>query len=240
MDHRKVNSIMIYFRMYIIVAVLLLSCSNKEKSSDQPKNDGGFPQQTSSPKNNTGNNEFVAAAKTVTPGVVHIKTIVENNQSPADFFGSGGGNTFTMGSGSGVVISADGYIATNNHVVENASQVEVVFPNRKSYKATVKGRDPNTDLALLKVDAKDLAFVALGNSDAAMIGEWVLAVGYPYSLNTTVTAGIISAKGRSIGIINNSSAGNPQGNSAVESFIQTDAAINPGNSGGALVNMNGD
>jgi Do/DeqQ family serine protease len=138
------------------------------------------------------------------------------------------------------VISGDGYIATNNHVVENASGVEVIFPDRRSFAAKIVGRDPNTDLALLKVEAKDLPFVALGNSDNALVGEWVLAVGYPYSLNTTVTAGIISAKGRSIGIINTSSNRNQQGSSAVESFIQTDAAINPGNSGGALVNMNGE
>lgn len=151
-----------------------------------------------------------------------------------------------MRSGSGVVISNDGYIATNNHVIENASSIEVIFPGRKSYTAKLIGSDLNTDLALLKVDAKDIPFVKFGNSDNAQIGEWVLAVGYPLSLNSTVTAGIISAKGRNIGIINRenrsgfSTGESPGGATAIESFIQTDAPINPGNSGGALVNTNGE
>lgn len=236
------------FRVWLYMAVatgLFFSCRNNETGNAEPKNSNtGFPQQKTASRTITGNDNFVAAAKAVTPGVVHIKTIYENSQSTGSLFGDnyGRGGTPATGSGSGVVISTDGYIATNNHVVENASQVEVVFPNRHSFTAKVVGRDPNTDLALLKVDAKNLSFVALGNSDDAQVGEWVLAVGYPYSLNTTVTAGIISAKGRSIGIINRSSDRNAQGraSNAIESFIQTDAAINPGNSGGALVNMNGE
>jgi Do/DeqQ family serine protease len=149
-------------------------------------------------------------------------------------------------SGSGVLISSDGYIATNNHVVENASAVQVILPDKRTFTAKLIGLDPNTDLALLKIDGTNFPVVAFGNSDAVEIGEWVLAVGYPLSLNTTVTAGIVSAKARSIGIINrrngNSLESNQQsaGNSAVESFIQTDAAINPGNSGGALVNTAGE
>ena len=189
---------------------------------------------------------FVVAAERVTPAVVHIKTLYENRQSARRFFDdpNEGMRMRTIGSGSGVVISSDGYIATNYHVIAKADVVEVVFPNRQSFRAKVVGRDPNTDLALLKVDADEVAFVTMGNSDDARVGEWVLAVGYPYSLNTTVTAGIISAKGRSLGIINQPSPYNTndggQLSAAIESFIQTDAAINPGNSGGALVNLNGE
>jgi serine protease Do len=185
---------------------------------------------------------FVAAAKRATPAVVHIKST----------YGSTAGSTFqqqmygvgnipAMASGSGVIISADGYIATNNHVVENATKLEVILPDRRQFIAELVGRDPNTDLALLKINATNLPSLKLGNSDNVQVGEWVLAVGYPYSLNTTVTAGIISAKGRSIGIIHQSEGGtSPLAQSAIESFIQTDAAINPGNSGGALVNTNGE
>lgn len=236
-----------FFVFATVTSMMLYSCRNNEPAGTQTKaNSGGFPQTKSSNGSAGGSNiNFVIAAIAVTPCVVHIKTLYESRSGSADFLGERNGqrNTPAMGSGSGVVISTDGYIATNNHVIENASQVEVVFPDRRSFPAKVIGRDPNTDLALLKVEAKDLAFVSLGNSDDAQVGEWVLAVGYPYSLNTTVTAGIISAKGRSIGIINRSSGAYSQGtqaNTAIESFIQTDAAINPGNSGGALVNMNGE
>lgn len=197
--------------------------------------------------NSGGTNEpanFIQAAKAVIPAVVHIKTVMVRPGRPG-FFGMQG-SRYGVGSGSGVVISADGYIATNNHVVDGASEVEVVFPTRESYKAKVVGTDPSTDLALLKVDVKDVAFLKFGNSDEAQIGEWVLAAGYPLSLNSTVTSGIISAKGRSIGIIQApqtsrfGSMAPQQANTAVESFIQTDAAINPGNSGGALVNTRGE
>lgn len=229
--------------LYVTTPILLfVSCTNSEtdRSVKAKNRSGGFPQNTSAKRTSSENDDFVNAAKLVTPGVVHIKTVYENQQASTGFFGASEGRSApAMGSGSGVVISADGFIATNNHVVENASKVDVVFPNRQSFTATVVGRDPNTDLALLKVEAKDLSFVSLGNSDNVLVGEWVLAIGYPFSLNTTVTAGIVSAKGRSIGIINNQDR-NPQGGSAIESFIQTDAAINPGNSGGALVNMNGE
>lgn len=220
-----------------------LFCSCRDKSPEEAKvaeNNISAPPRN----NNAGGTNFVPAAKLVTPGVVHIKTVYENQPKASPFERRfGGGSAPAMGSGSGVIIGSDGYIATNNHVVENASQIEVILPDRRWFPAKMIGRDPNTDLALLKVDAKDLPVVQLGNSDEVEIGEWVLAVGYPYSLNTTVTAGIISAKGRSIGIINRSapasSPGELQGNSAIESFIQTDAAINPGNSGGALVNLDG-
>lgn len=216
----------------VLASTLVYSCKNKETNDVQSTTaDKGFPQRKSAPKAVTSNDNSVRAARAVTPGVVHIKTMYTGGQ----------GERASGGSGSGVVISADGYIATNNHVVENASEVQVIFPDRRTFPAKVVGRDPNTDLALLKVDGKKFPFVAMGNSDDTEVGEWVLAVGYPFSLNTTVTSGIISAKGRSIGIIN-SSSGNPQsqGSTAIESFIQTDAAINPGNSGGALVNMDGE
>ena len=136
-----------------------------------------------------------------------------------------------MGSGSGVIISEDGYIVTNNHVVEGADKIEVMLNDNRSYDARIVGTDPNTDLALIEVKETDLPTIPLVNSDEVEVGEWVLAVGNPFNLNSTVTAGIVSAKGRNINIL--------EERYAVESFIQTDAAINPGNSGGALVNLQG-
>ena len=136
-----------------------------------------------------------------------------------------------MGTGSGVIINKDGYIVTNNHVVANADDIEVTLHDNRVLKAKVVGTDPSTDLALLQIRAKDLNPIPLADSDKAEIGEWVLAVGNPFNLNSTVTAGIISATGRNINILND--------RNAIEAFIQTDAAINPGNSGGALVNMDG-
>jgi serine protease Do len=186
---------------------------------------------------NSTNVNFVTAASRVTPGVVHIKSTFGNAEETAY-----GGRAVSQASGSGVLIDKNGYIATNNHVVENATQMVVVLPDRREFEAKLVGRDPNTDLALLKINARDLPIVKFGNSDNVRVGEWVLAVGYPYSLNTTATAGIISAKGRNIGIISQSPAAESpnQGSHAIESFLQTDAAINPGNSGGALVNLNGE
>lgn len=137
-----------------------------------------------------------------------------------------------VGSGSGVIISSDGYIVTNNHVIDKADEITVTLNDRRQFSATLVGTDPNTDIALLKVDAKDLPTIAIGQSDALKVGEWVLAVGNPFNLTSTVTAGIVSAKGRSLG-----GNGNKMG---IESFIQTDAAVNPGNSGGALVNTAGE
>lgn len=138
---------------------------------------------------------------------------------------------YAMASGSGVIISPDGYIVTNNHVVDDAVNVDVVLNDNRKYTAKVIGKDANTDIALVKIDAKDLPYLTWGNSDELKLGEWVLAVGNPFNLTSTVTAGIVSAKSRSIGIMS--------GPMPLESFIQTDAAVNPGNSGGALVNMNG-
>jgi serine protease Do len=168
---------------------------------------------------------FIAAAEAVTPAVVNIKA---SSSSEGDWWGS----TRTGSSGSGVIISKDGYIVTNNHVIEEGRNIEVTLNDRRKLKATLVGIDNTTDLALVKIEATNLPFLTLGNSDSIRIGEWVLAVGNPFNLESTVTAGIVSAKGRSIDILD--------GDYKVESFIQTDAAVNPGNSGGALVNTNGE
>ena len=199
--------------------------------------------------------DFEKAATGAVPSVVHIKTVTKfkevsrrsQQQNPfgddggggdffRKFFGDGGGGQPQQdqrASGSGVIISADGYIVTNNHVVDGATDISVTLNDRKSYKAKVIGTDANTDLALIKIDGHNLSVMPLGNSDEARLGQWVLAIGYPLNLDVTVTEGIISAKSRNIGI-------NRQGSAPVESFIQTDAAVNPGSSGGALVNTNGE
>jgi len=141
-------------------------------------------------------------------------------------------NNYGGSSGSGVIISPDGYIVTNNHVIEEGNQIEVTLNDKRKYDATLVGTDPSTDLALLKIEAERMPYLIFGNSDSIRVGEWVLAVGNPFNLESTVTAGIVSAKGRSIDIL--------EGEYKIESFIQTDAAVNPGNSGGALVNTNGE
>jgi serine protease Do len=200
--------------------------------------------------------DFTAAATSATPAVVHIKTRtkarqITNNQKRTnpfgdmfgdDFFGDffGGPRVQTIpeqkASGSGVIFTEDGYIITNNHVVENADEINVTLPNKKSYKARVIGTDPSSDLAVIKIEGKGLPYLVYGNSDEAKLGQWVLAIGYPLNLDVTVTAGIVSAKSRSIGI----NGRNGEVRTPVESFIQTDAAVNPGNSGGALINTNGE
>lgn len=200
-----------------------------------------------------GSIDFTAAATTGTPAVVHIKTRtkakqISSNQrrqrNPfADMFGDDFGDFFGGGprvqpeqraSGSGVIITEDGYIVTNNHVIDGADEINVTLANKKSYKATLVGQDPNSDLAVIKIEGKAFPYIVYGNSDEAKLGQWVLAIGYPFSLDVTVTAGIISAKARSIDI------NGRQGANPVESFIQTDAAVNPGNSGGALINTSGE
>lgn len=191
---------------------------------------------------------FTAAASIATPMVVHVNTTYEIDNSKSRqfygddmfqwFFGSPNAQSRkSKGSGSGVIISENGYIVTNNHVIENASIIEVTLNNNKKYKAEVVGNDKDTDLALLKIDEENLPFANFANSDEVLVGEWVLAVGNPFNLASTVTAGIVSAKGRSINILENI---NGNSNTAIESFIQTDAAVNPGNSGGALVNLDGE
>ncbi|MBA3675255.1 MAG: trypsin-like peptidase domain-containing protein, partial [Chitinophagaceae bacterium] len=197
--------------------------------------------------------DFTQAATAALPTVVHITTKTNprqvNNNLPnqrnpfSDMFGDdmmeqlfGNGNRQqrsmpSRASGSGVIISEDGYIVTNNHVVSGADEVTVTLNNKKSYVAKVIGADPSYDLAVVKITGTKLPFMLYGNSDDTKIGQWVLAIGYPLTLETTVTAGIISAKRRSLGLNRDKS-----GNAGVESFIQTDAAVNMGNSGGALIN----
>ena len=187
--------------------------------------------------------DFVDAAERSVDAVVHIMTkVVRQSTTYNDFFGALLGqlygypgqtrNNTMVAYGSGVVLTPDGYIVTNNHVVEGADEVEVTFNNKVKKTATIIGTDPTTDLALIKVDAEDLEYLTFGDSDNVRIGEWVLAVGNPFNLTSTVTAGIVSAKARNLSILGEGTS--------VESFIQTDAAVNPGNSGGALVNTKGE
>ena len=175
--------------------------------------------------------DFTMAAETTVNADVHVKnvTISRGPTSLMEFFyGYEGNQKAQIGTGSGVIISPDGYIVTNNHVIKGASQLQVTLNNNKTYEAELVGTDPNSDIALLKIDAKrQLPYLAFGDSDNVKVGEWVLAVGNPFNLTSTVTAGIVSAKARAL-------------MSTDQSFIQTDAAVNPGNSGGALVNTNGD
>ena len=183
--------------------------------------------------NNTFTTDFTLASAISTPSVVYITTVSanQNNNNWFDWYFNGGGNNFVAGSGSGVIFSKDGYIITNNHVIQGAEKIEVVH-NKTTYQAKIIGTDPSSDLAVLKIEANNLPAITIGNSSTVKIGEWVLAVGNPFNLTSTVTAGIVSAKGRNINIVN--------GSFPIESFIQTDAATNPGNSGGALVNTRGE
>ncbi|MBL7777360.1 MAG: Do family serine endopeptidase [Chitinophagales bacterium] len=198
--------------------------------------------------------DFRFGASVATPSVVHIKSTYKVEKTTSyrdpfkDFFGDDffqyfhGPSPYSkqpqVATGSGVIVSADGYIVTNHHVVNDANEIEVILNNNKTYKAKLIGKDADTDLALVKVEANDLPAINFSNSDSALVGEWVLAVGNPFNLASTVTAGIISAKGRNINILGGNTTS--KSSSAIESFIQTDAAVNPGNSGGALVNVNGE
>ena len=178
--------------------------------------------------------DLTVAAENSVHAVVHVKnTAVRTQSSPADIFFGNRSNPRKyeqVGTGSGVIISQDGYIVTNNHVIDGATEIEITLNNRQKHTAKLIGTDKDNDIALLKIDVDiDLPYIPFANSDAIKIGEWVLAVGNPYNLTSTVTAGIVSAKGRDL-----------EGNSAIDSFIQTDAAVNPGNSGGALVNTRGE
>jgi serine protease Do len=197
------------------------------------------------PVNNSPNTvttlpDFTIAAEKTVNAVVHVKTTYGNRQpSVYDyFFGDPYNNPYgmqpQMASGSGVIITDDGYIVTNNHVVENAENIEIVLNDNRTYSAKLIGRDPATDIALVKIEEKDLPTIPYGNSDELQVGEWVLAVGNPFNLTSTVTAGIVSAKERNINLLRQ------RAQFAIESFIQTDAAVNPGNSGGALVNTKGE
>jgi Do/DeqQ family serine protease len=234
-----------------------------DKLSFEERQDAHFANNPLNITSSAGNPDFTQAAAAVAPAVVHIVTTYESKGnsggqgSPFDmfeeFFGRPQGRQQqrqpARASGSGVIISDDGYIVTNNHVVEDASTIQVELTDKRTFEAKLIGRDPNTDLALIKVTAKGLPIVKFGNSDNVKIGEWVLAVGYPLGLQSTVTAGIVSATGRHLGLLDQSQQ-QPRGfnqdpnevpiSTAIESFIQTDAVINKGNSGGALVNSSGE
>jgi len=185
--------------------------------------------------------DFVSAAANSVNSVVHIKTQVKTRAAYnpwGDFFGIQPQTQIRQGSGSGVIIREDGYIITNNHVIEGADEIIVSLNNNKSYTAKVIGADPSTDLALVKIDQENLPSMKFGDSETVQVGEWVLAVGNPFDLTSTVTAGIVSAKARNINLLRSNSR--DQEIFPIESFIQTDAAVNPGNSGGALVNTRGE
>ncbi len=184
----------------------------------------------------TGETNFVEAANKTVNSVVHVKNTVKSKGQVTSifdlFYGNGGDEQTQVGTGSGVIITPDGYIVTNNHVIADATTLEVTLNNNKTYSAKLIGTDPSSDIALIKIDADEkLPFLTFADSDNTQVGEWVLAVGNPFNLNSTVTAGIISAKARNI---------SQRNGDKIESFIQTDAAVNMGNSGGALVNLNGE
>ncbi len=244
------------FGQLLLAAVLGSVCTisayqwwGKENAGVRIEHVSGLPTNTVAyAKNENGQAmplDFTATAEKVTKAVVHIRSTSSENvatresNDPMQFFFGPGQRGPSQSSGSGVIINEGGYIVTNNHVVQGADVVEVILSDNRSYKAEVLGTDPDTDIALIKINQKELPYLSFVNSDESKVGEWVLAVGNPFNLNSTVTAGIISAKGRNINIINNNREGQQNGNTAIESFIQTDAAINPGNSGGALVNLNG-
>lgn len=216
------------YKLFIEKPQIVIEKSNKPTLSTLP---ASYVNTTLASIENT---DFTIAADKTINSVVHVKnTSVKMYRDPyAEFFfgqGSGAKQYSQVGTGSGVIISSDGYIITNNHVINNATEIEVTLNNKKNYKAQLIGTDATNDIALLKVDATNLPYIIFGDSNSVKVGEWVLAVGNPYNLTSTVTAGIISAKGRDL-----------DGTKGVDSFIQTDAAVNPGNSGGALVNIRGE
>lgn len=207
---------------YLIPREILIE---EQKIARQVKNDILFSDRMNTSFTAAAPNDFIKAANSSVEAVVFINSLTDKDQQ----------NKFTRrfnsSTGSGVIISADGYIVTNQHVIKDAEVIEVMLNDNKEYEAKVIGEDPTTDLALLKIEATNLKYLVFGNSDSLQIGEWVMAIGNPFRLQSTVTAGIVSAKARGINLLSQ------QG---IESFIQTDAAVNPGNSGGALVNTRGD
>jgi len=241
----------------LVVAVSVATNLTENLISHQHENSGFQGQNNQLPvgytkfahASNAMETDFTVAAELSVHAVVHVTTKTPMKTQQMDgfqndpffqyFFGNPKQNQnqpkempMQEASGSGVIISNDGYIVTNNHVVDGSSDIEVTLNDKRTFKAKVIGADPNTDIALIKIDAKDLPVIIFGNSDSLKVGEWVLAVGNPFNLTSTVTAGIVSAKARNINIINSQMK--------IESFIQTDAAVNPGNSGGALVNTRGE
>ena len=218
--------------------VVFLFIHNYQPVIIQPQSENYHAKLTNLLNSSSGENvNFVLAANNSVQSVVHVKTQYKQQMSSGNvydfFFGPGAYSNPApvQASGSGVIISDDGYIVTNNHVISNADYIEVVLNDKRAYTAKLIGADPTTDIALLKIEEKELPFIQYGNSDVLQVGEWVLAVGNPFNLTSTVTAGIVSAKARNINILSKQFA--------IESFIQTDAAVNPGNSGGALVDSKG-
>jgi len=245
MSQRSVLTSLLLITVGIIIGSLVMSNFSGGVSPGWADVQLGGPVPVSNPQGDVTsvNGTFVEVSKAVTPSVVSITVTTRGksgDQEHRDFFHFFGPDFRlpdqgpTQGAGSGVIISPEGYIATNNHVIAEAADdgIEVVLNDKARYKAKLIGADPTTDLAVVKIDADHLPVAALGNSDAVQVGEWVLAIGNPLGLTSTVTAGIVSALGRNIRIIEDSYG--------IEDFIQTDAAINPGNSGGALVNMRGE
>ncbi len=230
--------------LFALVTPALLNKAMYSRKTVQPETPVQFASYPAFTGTSSGSLDFTKAAASTVPAVVHIKTEYEQKNVTNDFYGgfwdpwgffSNPSYQYksapVKASGSGVILSEDGYIVTNNHVVQDATSIEVTLNDNRIYEAKVIGTDVGTDLALIKIDEKDLSFLTYGNSDSVKVGEWVLAVGNPFNLTSTVTAGIISAKARNLNILGK--------NSSIESFLQTDAAVNPGNSGGALVNTDG-
>lgn len=227
-------------------AFLLFNGGSINSHTDSSSSFNDVPTQYTSFSPSATPTDFIEASENSINSVVHVTTKVVHTTFQRDlfqefFYGPGaGGREFKQygsGSGSGVIVSEDGYIVTNNHVIDKASEIEVILNDNSKYTATIVGADPSTDIAVLKIEAKGLKAMPIGNSDEIRVGEWVLAVGNPFNLTSTVTAGIVSAKARNINLLTDR---NKQNVVPIESFIQTDAAVNPGNSGGALVNTRGE
>ncbi len=243
MKPKKVLNGLFIFMIGLMGGTFAILISNHIDGKEQvPKSLPSIPAHYASltaPTSDINGPDFTKAAELTVNAVVHIKTKFKRRSSVYDdffgfdqfFWGQRPPEQYHEGFGSGVIITDDGYIVTNNHVVQNAENITVTLNDKRTYSANIIGLDPTTDLALIKIDAHELPFIIMGNSDQVKIGEWVLAVGNPFNLTSTVTAGIVSAKGRHINILG--------GNTAIESYIQTDAAVNRGNSGGALVNIYG-
>ncbi len=221
-----------------IAAVLIYTAIDQKEPIYIVQEKAGMQYVNLPPAGTIAPTNFIVAAETAVDAVVHVKTKAYRESSGNPFYDfffgyrDDGEPEPHVGYGSGVILRSDGYIVTNNHVIEGSEEVEVILNDKRSFDAEILGTDPNTDLAVLKINENNLPFLRFGSSDNLRLGEWVLAVGNPYNLTSTVTAGIISAKARNINILDEQLA--------IESFIQTDAAVNPGNSGGALVNTNGD
>ena len=221
-----------------IAAVLVYTTIDQEEPTYIVQETPGMQYVKLPPAETVAPTDFIVAAEAAVDAVVHVKTKAyrEGSGNPFyDFFfgyRDQGEPAPVLGYGSGVILRSDGYIITNNHVIEGSEEVEVILNDKRSFDAQILGTDPTTDLAVLKIRENNLPFLTFGNSDDLRLGEWVLAVGNPYNLTSTVTAGIVSAKARNINILRGEEL-------SIESFIQTDAAVNPGNSGGALVNLQG-